>query len=159
MTLAVAALASPCLLGCGRAPKDYRTTVMLKRVDVITRPSAAGPPSTTVDVEFEYPSCPGEQVEVIRGDAKFAECLTAAHKVGDTTPVRIRHARGRDGVWDWDVIEMAGCARPPLDGDEASFDVVQECAPIRLHGREVGFRCTRVPEKALLASCPWFARR
>ena len=142
-------------LGCGKKAQSYKTTVKLSRVDVLDRP---GTKEKTIDVEFDYPKCPGEQVEVIRGDSKFADCLLAKHKVGDEVPVSIRHDKGKDGVWDWDITEMAGCARPPLEDDEASFDTVQECEPITMHGMEVGFKCRRIPEKELIAKCPWFSR-
>ncbi len=148
-------LAGCVAVGCEKKPQIYSSTVELARVDVLTRP---GSNEKTIDVEFDYPQCPGEQVEVIRGDAAFAECLLAKHKVGDRLPVKIRHVKDRDGGWDWDIIEMAGCARPPLEGDEASFDTVQECEPLVMHGMSVGFKCRRIPEKALLAKCPWFAR-
>lgn len=155
LALAALSLAAVSVAGCGRKEQSYKTTVKLARIDVLDRP---GTKEKTIDVEFDYPKCPGEQVEVIRGDAKFTDCLLAKHKVGDEVPVTIRHAKGKDGVWDWDVTDMAGCARPPLDDDEASFDTVQECEPIVAHGMEVGFRCRRIPEKELIAKCPWFSR-
>jgi hypothetical protein len=62
------------------------------------------------------------------------------------------------GFYDWDVTEMGGCKRPPDDDDQSSFDTVQECEPIVVNGVEEGFKCNRIPQKALLKKCPWFAR-
>lgn len=143
-------------LACSKKTKWYDTQVAITRVDAV-RKDAQGK-ARDVDVEFTYPDCPGEQVEIIRGDAAFAQCLSK-YKVGDKVPVRIEYHWLEEGYWDWDIHEMGGCKRPPDPEDTASFDTVQECEPITVNGVEEGFVCNRLPQKALLAKCPWFGRR
>lgn len=120
------------------------------------RTDQAGAPQT-MDIEFEWSSCPGDQREVIRGDAAFAACMVA-HKAGEKLPVRVRWGADTKGGHDWDVIQVGPCLRPIDTDDETSFDMVHECAPINEHGVNIGFHCDYVPHKELLARCPWFDR-
>jgi hypothetical protein len=142
--------------GCSNKTRFYDSRVKLNRVTPI-RFAADGKP-LDADVEFDWFQCPGTQIEIIRGSASFAECMKQ-YKPGDDVKVRVEyHWESRKGVWDWDIHEMGGCLRPPDDDDLSSFDTVQECEPIIANGVEEGFKCNRIPEKALLAKCPWFAR-
>lgn len=143
------------LPGCKAKAKIYDAKVKLNRVAPI-RFSADGKPRDT-DVEFDWFQCPGSQVEIIRGDAAFAECMKK-YKPGDEVAVKVDYHWDKSGHYDWDVTEMGGCKRPPADDDLSSFDTVQECQPIVVNGVEEGFKCRRIPKKELLAKCPWFAR-
>lgn len=145
-----------CVAGCSKKSKWYDSQVQLTRIDTV-RKDANGKP-LDLDVEFSYPDCPGDQVEVIRGDAAFAQCLSK-YKLGDKVPVHIEYHFLDEGYWDWDIHEMGGCKRPPDPEDVASFDTVQECEPLKVNGIEEGFVCNRIPQKTLLAKCPWFNRR
>lgn len=144
------------LVACGSKPKQYDARVKLTRIQNI-RPDANGNVAD-VDVELQYVECPGGmQLEVIRGNAAFAECMKG-HKVGEEVTAKIEHHRLPSGVWDWDIHELGGCKRPPDKDDLSSFDTVQECEPITANGVKEGFHCNRIPQKALLAKCPWFGR-
>jgi hypothetical protein len=155
----VVALAGVALLagtaGCKAKSKIYDAKVKLNRVSSI-RFATDGKPMDA-DVEFDWFECPGEQVEIIRGDAPFGECMKK-YKVGDEVKVKVDYHWDKKGFYDWDITEMGGCKRPPDDDDQSSFDTVQECEPIVVNGVEEGFKCNRIPQKALLKKCPWFAR-
>ncbi len=153
LVLPVAVLA---FAGCGKKTKWYDSKVEITRVDAV-RKDAKGK-WLDLDVEFTYPDCPGQQTEVIRGDPAFAQCMSK-YKIGDKVPVRIEYHFLDEGYWDWDIHEMGGCKRPPDPEDEASFDTVQECEPLKVNGVDEGFVCNRIPQKELLAKCPWFNRR
>lgn len=150
---AVVALAAAAV-GCRKKPVTFATEVELTRIDVVQRNQAGAP--DLLDVEFTWTAC--GQRETIRGSRAFAACL-APHPVGARVPAKVLWHWDDAGFYDWDVTEMGGCARPPEDGDAASFDTVQECTPLKEHGAVIGFRCNRIAEKELLAKCPWFARR
>lgn len=156
--LVACAAAALMAAGCTKKSKWYDARVRIERIQPI-RERRAGEPAD-IDVEFQYIDCPaGQQREIIRGDAEFARCI-ARHRAGDLVGVRIEHHWDPARVaWDWDVHEMAGCKRPPDPDDVNSFDTVQECESIISNGVNEGFRCNRVPQKALLAKCPWFGRR
>jgi hypothetical protein len=143
------------LPGCKGKARWYDSKVKINRVAPI-RFAADGKPLDT-DIEFNWSDCPGEQVEIIRGDAKFAECMKQ-YKPGDEVKVKVEYHWDKRGFYDWDVHEVGGCKRPPDDDDLSSFDTVQECEPIVVNGVEEGFKCNRIPQKALLKKCPWFAR-
>ena len=152
----IALIAVLACAGCGAKTREYDATVELRRVDVI-RTDQAGQPQT-MDIEFEWATCPGEQREVIRGDATFAACMLAAHKAGEQVPVRVHWGSDANGGHDWDVIQVGACKRPVDTDDETSFDMVHECSPINEHGVNIGFHCDYNPRKELLAKCPWFDR-
>lgn len=139
----------------------HRTTQHEANVEVTrshsTRKDEAGKP-LTVDFEFSYVECPGSQIEVIRGDAKFAEC-TSKYKVGDRVKVAIEHKWGDEGVYKWTVTKVGDCVRVPDPDDEASFAMVRECNDWQVNGTRVGFQCKYAPEKNLIDKCPWFRKR
>jgi hypothetical protein len=140
---------------CNKA-RFYDSRVKINRISPI-RIADDGKP-LDVDVEFDWYQCPGTQIEIIRGTAAFGECMKQ-YRAGDDVKVRLEyHWESRKAVWDWDVNEMGGCLRPPDDDDLSSFDTVQECEPIVANGVQEGFTCNRIPQRALLAKCPWFAR-
>ena len=139
--------------GC-KSSKTYESTVTINRVDGVRHEAGV---AKDVDVEFDWSECPGEQVEVIRGDKDFAACMKK-YKAGDKVPVKVDFHWENRGYWDWDITEMGGCKRPPDPDDNSSFDTVQECEPIVSNGVNEGFICSRIPNKALLKKCPWFAR-
>ena len=141
--------------GCKAKPKLYDAKVKLNRVAAIR--FAADGKALDADVEFDWFQCPGSQVEIIRGDAAFAECMKQ-YKAGDEVAVKVDYHWEKSGHYDWDITEMGGCKRPPDEDDLSSFDTVQECEPIIVNGVNEGFKCNRIPNKALLAKCPWFGR-
>lgn len=155
-TIAKAVFAASLLGGlpsCSHKEQRWESEVEIQRVDAVSR-SRDGKPEA-LDVELLWTAC--AQREVIRGDAAFAACM-AKRKPGDKVRVKVRQAWDPAGFYDWDITEVDGCARPPEDGDEASFDSVQECKPIGQHGVVSGFSCNRIPTGDLVAKCPWFRR-
>lgn len=149
------------LLSALVASACHRTTHHESNVEVTrvhsTRTDETGKP-LTVDFEFNYVECPGTQTEVIRGDAKFAEC-TSKYKAGDKVKVAIEHKWGSEGVYKWTVTKVGDCERIPDPDDEASFAMVRECSDWEVNGTRVGFECKYQPEKKLIEKCPWFRRR
>jgi hypothetical protein len=145
----------PLLAGCGKRDSWHETRVEIDRIEVVRKDAQGN--ARDIDIEFSYPDCPGDQSEIIRGDAAFAACIQK-QKQGDTVPVRILRHWDPKGFWDWDIQTMAGCPRPPDPDDEASFDNIEECEETLVNGVNEGFVCNRIPQKALLSKCPWFAR-
>ncbi len=141
--------------GCKSKSKWYDANIELNRISPI-RFSSDGK-ALDSDVEFSWFECPGEQIEIIRGDTDFGECMKK-YKRGDKLPVKVEYHWDSRGFWDWDIHEIGGCKRPPDPDDQSSFDTVQECEPIIVNGVQEGFVCNRIPQKALLKKCPWFAR-
>jgi len=153
--LACAALLS--IAGCERgAHASYEPQVKISRLSVVRRDAATGG-AVTIDVELSFVHCPGEQLEVVRGGAEFAECI-ARYRAGDEVPIRLVTRPSKDGHLAHDVTMIGGCARPPDPADEGSFLTAQECVDVNVHGARVGFRCDRVPRRHLTKLCPWFAR-
>lgn len=141
--------------GCSEKTHVFNSEVQLGRVEVVHRDPQGK--TATLDIEVEWTQCPGEQREVIRGDAAFAECM-AKHATGAKLPVVVDWQKEASGRWDWDILQIGDCKRTPEGHDDSSFDMVQECETLKEHGEAVGFLCNRVPHKELLAKCPWFKR-
>jgi hypothetical protein len=142
-------------MGCHQRPKTYEPEVWVTRVSVVRKDESGKP--ITIDVELDYPPCPGEQKEVVRGNADFAACVSK-FKVGDRTKAKVVHSWDPGGYYRWDVVDVGGCAREPEPFDEASFAMIRECEDWIVNGATVGFKCNIAPEKKLLKACPWFAR-
>lgn len=157
MRPAAALLALVALAGCARS-RRYHSRVEVVRVDARRMERTSGRPRV-LDVELRYVDCPGKQTEVIRGGQDFARCFFERNPVGARVAVEVDHHPTRDGEWEWDVVSVGGCARPPDHEDEASFETVQECRDVMAYGQRIGFRCERIPQRELLVRCPWFRRR
>jgi hypothetical protein len=147
----VAALASS---GCHRS-KSYESEVEVSRVSVV-RKDPSGKPITT-DFEFSYADCPGTQIETVRGDAKFSQCV-ARYSVGQKVKVQVEHQWSDEGHYVSVVRKVGECDRVVDPNDEASFTMLRECEEWEVNGAKVGFQCSMKPEKGLLAKCPWFRR-
>lgn len=142
------------LVACHR-PKHYDATVEVSRIATVRKDDAGKP--ATIDFEYSFLECPGTQIEVIRGDAAFAACVSK-YKVGDKVPLGIDHEWDDEGHWTWVVRRVGDCPRVPDANDEASFALVRECEDWTVNGTRVGFQCRYVPEKKLVDKCPWFRR-
>lgn len=153
--LFVAASLALAVASCHR-PKHYDASVEVTRVSVLRKDEQGKP--QTMDFEFSYVDCPGTQIEVIRGDKDFAACVSK-FKVGEKVPVSIRHAWDDEGFYTYVVDKVGDCPRTPDPADEASFALVRECDDWLVNGARVGFQCRYIPEKKLIAQCPWFKRR
>lgn len=154
-TLLVALVAIGCLSACHRKPKSYESVVQLVRYDVADRDGEGKP--VLADVELEWDPCPGDQIEIVRGGPAFAECM-GKHKVGEMLPAHVRTSWDERGYYRWDITKVAECDRPPMEDDVSSFEKVQECKDVKLHGVQVGFECNRQPYAELIKICPWMKR-
>jgi len=150
--LAFAAAAALVVAGCTEKPQHYETKVQITRTQVV-------PTATTkiIDVELEYPDCPGEQQEIFQGDAAFAACM-AKYKLGETVTASITWSKLPDGHYDSEVDKVGDCPRTRAENDDRSYELVQECRDIVVNGTVVGFHCDHKPTPELLAKCPWFKR-
>jgi hypothetical protein len=154
--LALLAPLAACLFGgCSKEERIYESVVQLSRYDVVERDDKGNPVS--VDAELEWDPCPGDQFQTIRGGPAFAACMTK-YKVGDMLPVFVRHYWTTRGFYRWSVLKLGDCERPPERGDVTSFEKIQECSEVTSYGVNVGFECSRKPEKELVKICPWMRR-
>ncbi len=140
---------------CEKAPRNYETKVTLKSVEVVAR-DTAGP--VLIEVQVEYPDCPGEQLETLQGNAEFTKCALK-YKVNEVLPATIEWAATDYGHYDSEIIKLGECTRKRDPRDARSYEVVQECVDVNVNGVKAGFHCDRKPNKELLDKCPWFARQ
>jgi hypothetical protein len=152
----VAFVALSALGGCHKT-KQYESDVKISRMSVVRKDEQGKP--ITMDVEIAYFPCPGEQYEVMRGNAEFSACVLGKSKVGDTVKAKILHRWDPAGHYRSDVVELAGCKRELDPEDEASFQTVRDCEDWSVNGAKVGFRCNLASKKNLNKVCPWFQRR
>jgi hypothetical protein len=145
------------LAACHAKPVWYEAEVQLPRLDIPRRDGVDGPP-LALDAEFSYHTCPGSQIEVVRGGAEFARCLLS-HKVGEKVKARLLWHPDGQGGFTWDVHELAGCKRPPDPEDEASFRSVRDCRDLTVNGVKVGFHYETTAGDGLIKACPWFRAR
>jgi hypothetical protein len=110
-----------------------------------------------VDFELEWDPCPGDQVQIVRGGAEFAKCMEA-YNPGDFVNVKVVHFWDSRGYYDWDLYEIAGCARPIEHDTTGSYAKSQECTDTKTHGHTDGFACSLRPFRKLVDVCPWTAR-
>ncbi|MFT3766803.1 MAG: hypothetical protein QM820_15000 [Minicystis sp.] len=109
------------------------------------------------EIEFEWDPCPGDQFQVVRGGAEFAECMKQ-HAVGDMVAVQVSHFWDGRGYYRWEVTRVGNCDRPMQIDAEGSYEKSQECNDVVHHGQKVGFLCNRKPFAKLVNVCPWMAR-
>jgi hypothetical protein len=153
--LAAGAMVLALVTACHRT-KHYETTVEVTRVSTVRKDDAGK--ALTLDFEVSYKECPGTQMEVVRGGAEFAACVSK-YKVGDKVKVGIDHEWAAEGHYKWTIRTVGDCTRVPDPSDEASYAMVRECDDWQVNGQRVGFQCKYIPEQNLVDKCPWFKRR
>lgn len=151
----LAAVALTVVASCSKS-SSYDTKVTLQHMQA-AQTDATGIPRV-LEVEVEYPDCPGEQLETLQGNAEFAQCMSK-YRIGDVVPATIRHEAMPDGHYDSEIEKLGDCARHREPRDRRSYEVVQVCEDIVINGVTAGFHCDRKPSTELLAKCPWFARK
>jgi hypothetical protein len=156
LIIGLALIALVPLAACSKKPTTYQTKVTLKTVEVVAR-SAAGAP-TIIEINVEYPDCPGEQLETLQGNAEFSKCALK-YKAGEVIPATIEWGPTDYGHYDSEIIQLGDCPRKRDPRDARSYEVVQECTDVIVNGVKAGFHCDRKPNKELLDKCPWFARQ
>jgi hypothetical protein len=154
LILLAIALAAP-FASCSKKATTYQTKVTLKTVEVVAR-DATGP--RIIEINVEYPDCPGEQLETLQGNAEFSKCALK-YKAGEVIPVTVEWGPTDYGHYDSEITKLGDCARTRDPRDARSYEVVQECTDVMVNGVKAGFHCDRKPNKELLDKCPWFARQ
>ena len=142
------------LLGCSPKEERFESVCQIVHKEVV-EVSDKGEP-TVVDFELEWDPCPGDQFQIVRGDADFAKCMSK-YGQGDYVSVKVAHLWDTRGFYHWDLYQVGECTRT-MEHQEGSFEKSQECADQTAYGQTVGFDCSRRPQKRLLKVCPWTAR-
>ncbi len=151
-----AAAVALALTGCGKKARTYDTKVTLKSVEVVARDGAGEP--LIVEVNVEYPDCPGEQLETLQGNVDFTKCAIK-YKSGDVLPTTVEWGPTDYGHYDSEITKLGDCPRKRDPRDARSYEVVQVCSDVVVNGVKAGFHCDRRPSQELLEKCPWFARQ
>jgi hypothetical protein len=144
-------------ISCRKGPVNYESTIELNRLEVVSYDKSNKP--LTMDVEITYPECPGDQIEIIRGDKKFTDCILANFKKHDRATASILWQWNELGFYDWEVNKIGPCERKVDKDDEVSYDMIEECEDYVVYGNNVGFRCKRIATSDLIKKCPWFRRK
>jgi hypothetical protein len=148
-------LASPVALASCHSTEKFESVCQLIRSEVVEVDDKGKP--LVQEVELEWDPCPGEQFQVVRAGAAFAECMKQ-HSVGDLLPVEVEHFWDARGFYRWEVTKIGECDRPMELEAEGSYEKSQECEDVKYHGQKVGFVCNRKPFARLVGVCPWMAR-
>lgn len=139
-----------------RRTTQWESVCQVIRRDVVERDEKGV--AQVVEFELEWDPCPGDQLQVLRGDAAFATC-TEKYAVGDYVPVRVKRWWDTRGYYRWDIYQIGDCARAIEEQVEGSFEKSQECDETKAQGRINGFACTKKPFAKLVSICPWIARQ
>lgn len=140
--------------GCHKS-HQYEPEVEITGLRVVRKDDAGK--ALTTDAEISYFSCPGTQIETMRGDAAFSACI-ARYTVGQKVKVKLEHHWHEDGHYVWTVHKVGDCERNIDPSDEASHAFIRDCEDWKVLGANVGFNCDLKAEKALIDKCPWFRR-
>ena len=152
--VALSLISCVALLGCTPKTERFESVCQIVHKEVVEA-SDKGEPAI-VDYELEWDPCPGEQLQIVRGNADFAKCM-AKYAQGDLVPVKVEHQWDTRGFYEWDVYQVGDCTRA-MDDAEGSFEKSQECSDEMAYGQSIGFNCSRRPQKKLVQVCPWTAR-
>ncbi|MDX1959964.1 MAG: hypothetical protein SFU98_15440 [Leptospiraceae bacterium] len=144
------------LIYCRESPKEFETEVVINRMEKVMIDDKGEP--LLVDVEINYTDCPGTQIEIIRGNKEFGDCIFANHKVGQRLKLKIEWKWNSLGFYKWEVKELNSCKRYIDPQDEVSYDMIEECEDHVVYGIKTGFDCKRIPTAKLIEKCPWFRR-
>jgi hypothetical protein len=143
-----------CLPGC-KKPQHYQTTVEVVQMRRVGRDPKAG----MVDLELRYVDCPADARKAIRGDKAFGACATWL-KQGDKLPAEVVLSYSSErGTYRNELVRLGNCPVKVDSGDEANYELVQECRDLMASGVAVGVHCERSRSPKLLAKCPWLRRR
>lgn len=143
------------LVGCSNREQRYESVCQIVRKQAVEVDDKGV--TQQVDLELEWDPCPGDQVQIVRGDKDFAACLAGQHE-GDYVSVRVRHWWDDRGYYRWDIDKIGDCTRTIEPESEGSYEKSQECSDKKIFGVLSGFECNRRPFRRLVAVCPWMAR-
>lgn len=151
---AVAALTLP-ITACGERLERFESVCQLVRRDEVEVNDKGE--TESVDLEFEWDACPGDQFQVVRGGKEFAAC-TKQYEVGKRAPVFVKHWWDERGYFAWDVYRVGDCLRYIEESSAGSYEKVQECSDDEMYGKVTGFSCQRRSFENMASICPWLAR-
>lgn len=154
LKLSTALLLFP-LVGCGERLERFESVAQIVRRDEVEVNDKGQ--TESVDIEFEWDACPGDQFQVVRGGQEFAECMKK-FDVGKRAPVFVKHWWDDRGYFDWDVYMIGDCIRYIEESSEGSYEKAQECSDEDMYGKVTGFSCRRRSFEKMAATCPWLAR-
>ena len=137
--LVLAALAFSAL-ACGERLERFESVCQIVRRDEVELNDKGE--TESVDIEFEWDACPGDQFQVVRGGKEFAACMQK-YDVGKRAPVFIKHWWDERGYFDWDVYMIGDCIRFIEESSEGSYEKAQECEDEDMYGKVTGFSCRR----------------
>jgi hypothetical protein len=152
------ALLAPLLLasGCGHPDQSFESVLQYVRRNDVEKDDKGD--TEQVDFEMEWDACPGDQFQYIRGGKEFAKCMER-YEPGDYVSVLVKHTWDEMGFYRWDIYKVGACDRAIEKRSPGSFEKSQECSEVKMYGKPAGFTCLRRPEKELVATCPWMARK
>jgi hypothetical protein len=81
------------------------------------------------EIEFEWSPCPGDQFQVVRGGAEFAECVKQ-YAVGEMATIHVQRFGDGRGYYRWDVTRIGECERPMQPDAEGSYEKSAECTDV-----------------------------
>jgi hypothetical protein len=140
---------------CGERLERFESVCEIVRKDEVEVDEQGA--TESVDVEFVWDSCPGEQLQVVRGGKDFAACMKK-YEVGKRAPVFVKHWWDERGYFAWDVYMIGDCLRYIEESSVGSYEKVQECSDDDMYGKITGFSCRRRSFETMATVCPWLAR-
>lgn len=141
--------------GCTKPERHFESVVQVTRLEVLEEDDNGK--AIQAEVEFEWDPCPGDQFQVVRGSADFAECMKQ-YPVGDIVSVSVKQWWDTRGYFTWDIERVGDCRREIDPDEEGSYEKSQECHDVKLQGVVYGFACSKKPDGKLASICPWMKR-
>jgi hypothetical protein len=142
-------------LGCGERLERFESVCQIVRKEAVEVDDKGEEES--IDVEFEWDPCPGDQFQVVRGGREFAACMKK-YDVGQRAPVFVKHWWDELGYFNWDVYIIGDCLRYIEESSAGSYEKTQECEPQDMYGKITGFSCSRRSSPTMGSICPWLSR-
>ena len=154
-SFAVIALLVLPVTGCGERLERFESVCQIVRRDEVELDDKGE--TESVDIEFEWDPCPGDQFQVVRGGKEFAQCMKK-YDVGTRAPVFVKHWWDERGYFAWDVYMIGDCVRYIEESSAGSYEKAQECSDEDMYGKLTGFSCRRRSFESMATTCPWLAR-
>src|SRR6267142_3922303 len=96
------------LSACGERLERFESVCQIVRRDEVEVDDKGE--TESVDIEFEWDPCAGDQFQVVRGGKEFAACMKK-FDVGKRAPVFVKHWWDERGYFAWDVYMIGDCVR------------------------------------------------
>jgi hypothetical protein len=154
-SFAVMAMSLLPLSACGERLERFESVCQIVRRDEVEVDDKGE--TESVDIEFEWDPCAGDQFQVVRGGKEFAACMKK-FDVGKRAPVFVKHWWDERGYFAWDVYMIGDCVRYIEESSAGSYEKAQECSDDDMYGKVTGFSCRRRSFETMATTCPWLAR-